>query len=109
MAIQRADSLENERACKTFVISDLGSANNGADLFLVSTNERIGVIMLMLDAESNTDMLRFAAIRHFDRALANWAQQWINLSASSMPRMEMHGGWDGYCTDDIDANLIKDI
>ena len=109
MAIQRADSLENERAFKTFVISDLGSANNGADLFLVSTNQRIGVIMLMLDADSNTDMLRFAAIRHFDRALANWMQQWLNLPASSMPRMEMHGGWDGYCTDDIDANLLKQI
>ena len=109
MAIQRADSLESERAFKTFVISDLGSANHGADLFLVSTNQRIGVIMLMLDAESNTDMLRFAAIRHFDRALSNWTQQWLNLSASSMPRMELHGGWDGYCTDDIDANLLKGI
>ena len=109
MAIQRADSLANERAFKTFVISDLGSANHGADLFLVSTNQRIGVIMLMLDAESNTDMLRFAAIRHFDRALASWTQQWLNLPASSMPRMELHGGWDGYCTDDIDANLLKGI
>ena len=109
MAIQRADSIPEERAFKTFVISDLGSANHGADLFLVSTNQRIGVIMLMLDADSNTDMLRFAAIRHFDRALANWMQQWLNLPASSMPRMEMHGGWDGYCTDDIDANLLKQI
>lgn len=109
IAIQRADSLENERAFKTFVITDLGSANNGADLFLVSTNQRIGVIMLMLDAESNTDMLRFAIIRHFDRALASWTQQWLKLPASSMPRMELHGGWDGYCTDDIDANVLKQI
>lgn len=108
-AIQRADSLENERAFKTFVITDLGSANNGADMFLISTNQRIGVIMLMLDADSNTDMLRFAAIRHFDRALSNWMQQWLNLPASSMPRMELHGGWDGYCTDDIDANMLKGI
>lgn len=108
-AIQRADSLENERAFKTFVICDLGSANHGADLFLVSTNQRIGVIMLMLDAESNTDMLRFAIIRHFDRALADWTQLWLKQPASSMPRMEMHGGWDGYCTDDIDANQLKQI
>lgn len=108
-AIQRADSLENERAFKTFAITDLGSANNGADLFLVSTNQRIGVIMLMLDAESNTDMLRFAIIRHFDRALANWTELWLKQPAASMPKMEMHGGWDGYCTDDIDANLIKDV
>ena len=109
MAIQRADSLENERDFKTFVITDLGSANHGADLFLVSTNQRIGVIMLMLDAESNTDMLRFAIIRHFDRALANWTELWLKQPAASMPKMEMHGGWDGYCTDDIDANLIKDV
>ena len=109
VAIQRADSLPSERAYKTFVISDLGSANNGADLFLVSTNQRIGVIMLMLDAESNTDMVRFAVIRHFDRALANWAQSWLQQSAASMPRMTMYGDGDGYCTDDIDADLLRGI
>lgn len=109
MAIQRADSLENERAFKTFVISDLGSANHGADLFLVSTNQRIGVIMLMLDAESNTDMLRFSVIRHFDRALANWTQRWLKQPQGSMLQMEKHGSWDGYCTDDIDVNMLKGI
>ena len=109
MAVQRADSIASESAFKTFVISDLGSANNGAELFLVGKNQRIAVIMLMLDAESNTDMIRFAVIRHFDRALANWAQQWLNNPESSMPLMEMHGGWDGYCTDDIDVNLLKGI
>ena len=107
MAILRADSIASERAFKTFVISDLGSANNGADLFLVSTNQRLGVIMLMLDAESNIDMLRFAVIRHFDRALADWTQLWLKQPQGTMPHMELHGGWDGYCTDDIDANLLK--
>lgn len=109
MAIQRADSIASESAFKTFVISDLGSANNGAEMFLVSKNQRIAVIMLMLDAESNTDMIRFSVIRHFDRALANWAQQWLNAPEGSMPKMEMHGSWDGYCTDDIDVNLLKGI
>jgi len=90
-----------------FVIGDLGSANNGAELFLVSTNQHILVSTLMIDGESNTDMIRFPVIRHFDRALADWTQQWLNQVP--MPLMEQHGGWDGYCTDDIDANLLRDI
>ena len=96
-------------AFKAFVISDLGSANNGAEMYLVSTNQKILVIMLMLDAESNTDMIRFSIMRHFDRALANWAQQWLDQPAASMPAMKKHGAWDGYCTDDIDTEILKGL
>ena len=105
----RADSVAGQSGFKGFVISDLGSANNGAELFLVGKNQRIAVIMLMLDADSNTDMIRFAIIRHFDRALAAWTQQWLHTAVGSMPKMEMHGGWDGYCTDDIDPELLKGL
>ena len=73
------------------------------------TNQKILVIMLMLDAESNTDMIRFSIMRHFDRALANWAQQWLDQPAASMPAMKKHGAWDGYCTDDIDTELLRGI
>lgn len=109
LATMRADLSPNQSAFKAFVISDLGSANNGAELFLVGKNQRIAVIMLMLDAESNTDLVRFAIIRHFDRALTNWTQQWLKTPGTAMPIMEKHGGWDGYCTDDIDAELLRDI
>lgn len=40
--------------------------------------------------------------RYFDRALAGWTQLWLRQPVGTMPQMEMHGGWDGYCTDDID-------
>lgn len=109
LAWMKSDLVAGQSAYKAFVISDLGSAANGAELFLVSTNQKILVIMLLLDAESNTDMIRFAVIRHFDRALANWAQQWLEQPAASMPAMEQHGAWDGYCTDDIDTELLRGI
>ena len=91
---------------KGFVVCDMGSANNGAEMFLVTTNEYLLVVMLMVDAEPNTDLMRFSVIRHFDRAVAGWAQQWLANPGTSMPLMEQHGGWDGYCTDDIDLNLL---
>ena len=91
---------------KGFVVCDMGSANNGAELFLVSTNEYVLVVMLMIDAEPNTDLVRFSVTRHFDRAVADWTQQWLASPGTSMPLMEQHGGWDGYCTDDIDLNLL---
>lgn len=107
LSMLRADSIPGQSAYKDFVISDLGSANHGAQLFLVGNNHRIAVVMLMLDAESNTDMCRFAVIRHFDRALAGWTQSWLAAPTGSMPLMEIHGGWDGYCTDDIDLEILQ--
>lgn len=98
-----------EGVTKLFAISDLGSANHGAELFLVGMNQDVRVVMLMLDDESTIDMMRFSVIRHFDRAIDNWLQQWLVQPAGSMPVMEKHGGWDGYCTDDVDVNLLKMI
>ena len=94
---------------KVFVISDLGAANHGAELFLVGRNQDVRLIMLMLDDETNIDLMRFGIARHFDKAIDNWLQQWLVQPAGSMPVMEKHGGWDGYCTDDIDINLLKQI
>jgi hypothetical protein len=87
---------------RLFTIVDLGSANSGAEFFLMGSNEDMRVIMVMLDGESNTALHRFAIIRDFDRALDGWTQQWLRQPLGTMPLMELHGGWDGYCTDDID-------
>jgi hypothetical protein len=106
MAYWWIDQHPDDKAAKLFVVSDMGSANSGAEMFLVSTNENILVVMLMIDAESNTDMVRFSVIRHFDRAIADWMQLWLKQPAASMPQMEIHGGWDGYCTDDIDQKVL---
>lgn len=40
-------------------------------------------------------------IRHYDRALLQWLQRWIETPAASMPEREWHGAWDGYVTDDL--------
>lgn len=85
-----------------FAIIDLGAANSGAQFFLMGSNENMRVIMMMLDAESNTVQHRFAITRHFDRAIAAWTETWLRQPTATMPLMETHGGWDGYCTDDID-------
>ncbi len=87
---------------RLFTIVDFGSANSGAEFFLMGSNEDMRVIMVMLDGESNTALHRFAIIRDFDRALDGWTQQWLRQPLGTMPLMELHGGWDGYCTDDID-------
>lgn len=103
----KSEKEQDQDKTKAFAICDMGSANNGADLFLVSTNQYVLVVMLMIDSESNTDMVRFSVIRHFDRAVADWTQLWLTQAGGTMPQMEKHGGWDGYCTDDIDINLLK--
>ena len=109
LAYLKSEQNQDQGKTKVFVICDMGAANNGADMFLMTTNQYVLVIMLMLDAETNTDLIRFSVTRHFDRAVANWAQLWINQSQASMPLMEQHGAWDGYCTDDIDPEMLRGI
>jgi len=109
LAYMAEQESETKGITKVFAISDLGSANYGAELFLVSANQQVMVLMLMLDSESNTDMMRFSIVRHFDRALTDWMHHWLRQPAGTMPRHELHGGWDGYCTDDIDMNVIRQI
>ena len=87
---------------KIFAIYDLGAANNGAEFFLMGKNMERNVVVLMLDAEPNIELSRFAITRYFDRALSDWVQLWRKQPIATMPLMELHGGWDGYCTDDID-------
>jgi hypothetical protein len=109
LAYLKSEQNQDQGKTKVFVICDMGAANNGADMFLMTTNQYVLVVMLMLDAETNTDLIRFSVTRHFDRAVANWAQLWINQSQASMPLMEQHGAWDGYCTDDIDPEMLRGI
>ncbi|MBR4898031.1 MAG: hypothetical protein IKZ48_04515 [Prevotella sp.] len=107
LAYMRSEQHQDQGKTKVFVICDMGAANNGAEMFLMTTNQYVLVVMLMVDSETNTDLIRFSVTRHFDRAVANWAQQWINKT--TMPLMEQHGAWDGYCTDDIDPELLRGI
>ena len=94
--------LANSFDSSLFAIVDYGAANSGAEFFLMGGNVDMRIIMIMLDAESNTSLKRFAITRHFDRAVSGWTRSWLAQPAGTMPQMEVHGGWAGYCTDDID-------
>lgn len=109
MAYMKSEENQDQGKTKVFVICDMGAANNGAEMFLMSTNQYVLVVVLMVDSETNTDLIRFSVTRHFDRAVNNWVQLWLNTPGITMPRMEIHGAWDGYCTDDIDPELLKGI
>ena len=109
LATMRADLSPGQEAYKAFVVADLGAAKSGAELFLTGHSDRLAVITLMLDAELDSYMLHFSIIRYFDRAVADWAQLWLKQPQGAMPLMEKHGEWDGYCTDDIDANILKEL
>ena len=44
-------------------------------------------------------------VRHYDRALCQWLERWLDGPAASMPATEWHGAWDGYVTDNINYNF----
>lgn len=97
---------EKFNASAFFGVFDYAAAASGADIFLMSNNYDFYMKILMLDAEHNDVMHRFSAIRHFDTALVKWATDWLDSIGNPMPSSTTHGGWDGYCTDDIDKNLF---
>jgi len=79
-------------------IADLGAAASGAEFYMASHPNQY--YMLRLDAEPISLKHRYAITRHFDRALEQWGKRWISQPTAKMPLMELHGDWDGYCTDD---------
>lgn len=89
-----------------FGVFDYAAAAKGADIFIMSNNADFYMKVLMLDAEPNVETLRFCATRHFDTALDKWVTDWLGSIGNTMPSSTTHGGWDGYCTDDIDKNLF---
>lgn len=89
-----------------FGVFDYAAAARGADIFLMSNNADFYMKVLMLDAEPNVETHRFCATRHFDTALDKWVTDWLGSIGNPMPSSTTHGGWDGYCTDDIDKNLF---
>lgn len=84
-----------------FTIIDLGSANMGYDYYLFN-NEKDYARTLVLDAEINRVLPRFAICRKFDEAMINWVNRWKTTNVGGMPQVEWHGAWDGYVDDDID-------
>jgi hypothetical protein len=85
----------------SFAVVDLGAANSGWDYFLMDAPEDT-FTSLMLDARSMSLASRFIITRDFGKALSEWCVRWVQ--GKQMPVMEVHGTWDGYCTDNIPKN-----
>lgn len=82
-----------------FNIYDLGAYNNSVTYTLIGTT---GLnFTLLIDAEESYTPNRFIVSRRFDELLYQWIGKWMNEPTGSMPLMEAHGGWDGYCTDNL--------
>ncbi len=82
----------------SYAVVDLGAANAGWDYFLMDAPETT-FTSLLLDARPMSLASRFIITRDFGKALSQWCVRWVR--GDRMPEMEVHGGWDGYCTDNI--------
>ena len=85
----------------SFAVVDLGAANAGWDYFLMDVPE-YSFTSLLMDARQMSLASRFFITRDFGRALSQWLVRWAR--GDKMPVMEVHGAWDGYCTDNIPKN-----
>ena len=85
----------------SFAVVDLGAANTGWDYFLMDAPEK-SFTSLLLDARTMSLASRFIITRDFGKALSQWFVRWAR--GDKMPAMEVHGAWDGYCTDNIPKN-----
>lgn len=83
-----------------FCIIDLGSCNNTMD-FAQMGNQEAQVFPLMIDGQAHDINGRFYVDRDFKILVSSWVSRWLQAPMGSMPRMECHGGWDGYCTDNL--------
>lgn len=92
-----------------FGIFDYGSVAHAVDMYLLGNNGDQYMKILMLDAEPNEDLNRFCATRHFDTAIIKWVNEWLSSTGKTMPTSTVHGGWDGYCTDDIYESAFYSI
>ena len=81
------------------VICDMGRASSGFDTYIFAHSPEF--ITLLIDAESCLSKQRYAVQRQFGRATAQWISRWLDAEPQSMPTLQWHGRWDGYCTDDI--------
>lgn len=86
---------------KSFAVVDLGAANTGWDYFLMNAPAKT-FASLLLDSRPMSLVSRFIITRDFGKALSQWCIRWFR--GDTMPEMEVHGAWDGYCTDNIPKN-----
>lgn len=85
-----------------FSVIDFGATNSGVNYYLMEQNSEYGIFPILLDSEPRWHLKRFCITRHFDDAIQSWVKRWCSSEPSSMPMMENHGGWDGFCTEEID-------
>lgn len=70
-----------------------------ANLYLEGTGDAEAIFV---DTEIDSSANWFPTIiRHYDRALCQWLERWLNAPEAATPQKEWHGAWDGYTTDNF--------
>ena len=85
----------------SYVVCNWASLNAAlyANLYIQGTGD---AEVFFLDTEIGSSAKYFPTIiRHYDRALCQWLEHWLNAPAGTRPKIEWHGAWDGYTTDNI--------
>lgn len=78
-------------------VVDLGTASMGWDYYIFGQTTIMKTLMLnSLEREIG----RRNILCRYDNALTSWVLRWMH-TPEMLKRMEWHGGWDGYCEDDI--------
>lgn len=81
-----------------FAIVDIGAAFTGWNYYVFGIR---GSNFVSVQLDGSPDSLSdFYIVRHFDLAVVNWVNDWIN-NVENIPKMIWHGGWDGYCADNF--------
>ena len=85
----------------SYVVCNWASLNAAlyANLYIQGTGEA-EVIFLDTEMDSSTEYFP-TIIRHYDKALCQWLERWLNAPPATMPQKEWHGAWDGYTTDNL--------
>ena len=85
----------------SYVVCNWASLNAAlyANLYIQGTGD---AEVIFVDTEIGNSAIYFPTIiRHYDQALCQWLERWLNAPPATMPQKEWHGAWDGYTTDNI--------
>lgn len=77
-----------------FAIIDLGRGNAAFKYHLMNSDNQEIIDATMVNGDEELDINCL-----YDVALKLWVTRWLRQQPGTMPPMEWHGNWDGYCPD----------
>ncbi len=86
-----------------YAIVNYRSANQGFAFYLIKDYANPYNTLFIDGTENNYNLTKtYYVSRDFGKAIKEWMSQWLQSSAGSMPRIQWHGEWDGYCNNNIE-------